>query len=70
MGRALDDGIDQLAAAEVKTQQLTAALERAQPKKRKMVVADPNEELVRLKRIREVKGEMELAQVAPRAVTR
>lgn len=69
MGKALDDRINQLAATELKVQKLTAALERAYPKKRRKVVADPNEKLVRLRHIREVKWEMEHGQRVPRAVT-
>ena len=70
IGKALDDRISQLATAELKVQQLTAALERARPKKRRKVIADPNEEFVRLKRVREVKEDIREGRRAPRSVTR
>ena len=55
MGKTLNDKISQLVASKLKVQQLTAALKKARPKKRKKVKANFNEEFIRLKRIRKVK---------------
>ena len=70
LGKALDDRISSITAAELKVQQLIAALERAHLEKRRKVVPDLNEVFVAFKRVREVKGEMEQGLRAPRAVTR
>ena len=59
IGRALDETSSKLTAAENHNSQLTSALERACPKKRKKVEADPNQEFIRLKDVRQVKARME-----------
>ena len=51
ISKALNNKISQLAAFKLKVQQLTAALKKARPKKRRKVITDFNKEFIRLKRI-------------------
>ncbi|RYP58830.1 hypothetical protein DL771_011106 [Monosporascus sp. 5C6A] len=55
IGKALDEKNNKLSATEVQNSQLTAAIDKAKPKKRKTVQPEPNEDFVRMISVRKVK---------------
>ncbi|RYP56943.1 hypothetical protein DL771_011516 [Monosporascus sp. 5C6A] len=69
MRKALDVSNSELTALENHNSQLTSALEKARPKKLRKVEADPNQEFVRLKNVRQVKAGLKGNAQGPSAVT-
>ncbi|RYP75175.1 hypothetical protein DL769_003867 [Monosporascus sp. CRB-8-3] len=68
VGKALDLSNSELTALENLNNQLSSALEKARPKKTKKVEADPNQEFVRLKNVRQVKAELKGNTQGPSSV--
>ncbi|KPA39283.1 transposase [Fusarium langsethiae] len=58
VGKALDDNIVKLTAAEVQTDHLTNALEKARPQKRRRVIPDPNKDFVELHEVQTEKARL------------
>ncbi|RYP70924.1 hypothetical protein DL771_005174 [Monosporascus sp. 5C6A] len=69
MRKALDVSSSELTALEHHNSQLTPALEKARPKKLRKVEADPNQEFVRLKNVKEVKAGLKGNAQGPSSVT-
>lgn len=70
LGKALDLSNFEITATYQQVSQLTQALENAKPQKRKKVLPAPNEDFVRLKGIREVKGGVQTPKLRTNVVTR
>ncbi|RYP29618.1 hypothetical protein DL768_011211 [Monosporascus sp. mg162] len=68
--KALNEKTNRLSAAEVHNSQLTAALKKAKPKKRRKVQPEPNENFVRMISVRKVKVGLGAPAKGPSAVTR
>lgn len=59
LGKALDESLFAITAEQQRVSQLTAALKKAKPTKRKKVIPAPNADFVRLKDIQKVKAGLE-----------
>ncbi|RYP65656.1 hypothetical protein DL771_008208 [Monosporascus sp. 5C6A] len=70
LSKALDEKTSKLSAVEVHNSQLTAALKKAKPKKRRKVQPEPNEEFVKMISVRKVKVGLQASAKGPSAVTR
>ncbi|RYP34503.1 hypothetical protein DL766_002945 [Monosporascus sp. MC13-8B] len=68
--KALDDKTAKLSAAEVHNSQLTAALEKAKPKKRGKVQSEPNEDFVKMISVKKVKVGLKAPAKGRSTVTR
>ncbi|RYP57346.1 hypothetical protein DL771_011489 [Monosporascus sp. 5C6A] len=70
ISRALDEKNLKLSAAEVHNSQLTAAIDKAKPRKRRKVQPEPNEEFVKMISVRKVKVGLKAPAKGRSAVTR
>ncbi|RYO93061.1 hypothetical protein DL762_001324 [Monosporascus cannonballus] len=68
--KALDDKTAKLSAAEVHNSQLTAALEKAKPKKRGKVQSEPNKDFVKMISVKKVKVGLKAPAKGRSTVTR